>query len=142
MQTSAVKHYSEKTMRIAIGAALAFLVLLTGCSKEAAKTADKGLFHITLSSQGELLKNGRNEVVVRVTDNRDQAVEHAEIDIVPWMPEHNHGAMWPPATIEQGKGLYRSVIALTMSGHWELKVTVRKADISDSTTFDFPDVKD
>jgi hypothetical protein len=50
--------------------------------------------------------------------------------------------MWPPATIEEGNGLYRSVIALTMPGHWELKVTVSKGELSDSTTFDFRDVKD
>ena len=117
------------------------LVLSAGCSSEVAKNTDKGLFHIKLSSSEELLRNGRNEVVVRVTDNKGQAVDHAEIEIAPWMPEHRHGAMWPPATIEEGKGLYRSVIALTMPGHWELKVTVRKGDLSDSTTFDFPNVK-
>ena len=117
------------------------LVLSAGCSNEVAKTTDKGLFHIKLSSTEELLKYGRNEVVVHVTDNKGQRVEHAQIVIAPWMPEHRHGAMWPPATIEEGNGLYRSVIALTMPGHWEMKVTVSKGDLSDSTTFDFPNVK-
>ena len=118
------------------------LVLSAGCSNEVAKTTDKGLFHIQLSSTERLLKKGRNEVIVRVTDNKGQGVDHAQIDIAPWMPEHRHGAMWPPATIEEGNGLYRSVIALTMPGHWELKVTVSKGELSDSTTFDFRDVKD
>jgi hypothetical protein len=29
-----------------------------------------------------------------------------------------------------------------MPGHWELKVAVSKGELSDSTTFDFRDVKD
>jgi len=118
------------------------LVLLAGCSNDVAKTTDKGLFHIKLSSTEKLLKKGRNEVIVRVTDNKGQGVDRAQIEVAPWMPEHRHGAMWPPATIEDGNGLYRSVIALTMPGHWELKVTVSKGELLDSTTFDFPDVKD
>ena len=140
-QTYFAKHHLERAIRTLIPLTIAFLVLLAGCSKESAKTTDKGLFHITLSSTGELLKYGRNEIIIRVADDKGQGIERAQIEIVPWMPEHSHGAMWPPATIEQGKGLYRSVIALTMPGHWELKVTVHKADISDSTTFDFPNVK-
>ena len=121
--------------------AMTYLVLLAGCTSEAVKTTDKGLFHIKLSSTEELLKYGRNEIVIRLTDDKGHGVEHAQIEIVPWMPEHHHGAMWPPATIEQGNGVYRSVIALTMTGHWELKITVQKGDLADSTTFDFPNVK-
>jgi hypothetical protein len=117
------------------------LVLLAGCSNEVAKTTDNGLFHIKLSSTEKLMKKGRNEVIVRVTDNKGQGVDHAQIEVSPWMPEHHHGAMWPPATLEEGNGLYRSVIALTMPGHWELKITVIKGELLDSTTFDFPDVK-
>ena len=115
--------------------------LFVGCTNEVVKSTDKGLFHIKLSSTGELLKYGRNEIAVRITDDKGAGIERAHIEIVPWMPEHRHGAMWPPATIEEGNGLYRSVIALTMPGHWELKITVSKGELSDSTTFDFPNVK-
>lgn len=124
-----------------ISFSIACIFLLAGCNNEVMKSTDKGLFHIKLSSKEELLKNGRNEVVVRVTDNKGQAVEHALVEIAPWMPEHRHGAMWPPAAIEEGNGLYRAVIALTMPGHWELKITVSKGEFTDSTTFDFPRVK-
>jgi hypothetical protein len=134
-------YLSDSALRTLILFTMACLVLLAGCTSEVAKTTDKGLFHIKLSSTGELLKFGRNEVVLRVTDDKGRGVEHAQIEIVPWMPEHRHGAMWPPATIERENGLYRSVIALTMPGHWELKVTVRKGDLADNTTFDFPNVK-
>lgn len=120
---------------------MACLTLLPCCTNEVAKATDSGLFHIKLSATEKLLKYGRNEVIVRIADSKGREVEHAQIEIVPWMPEHGHGAMWPPATIEQGNGLYRSVIALTMTGHWQLKVIVHKGDLEDSATFDFPNVK-
>jgi hypothetical protein len=121
--------------------ALVCLASSAACTHETAKTTDKGLFHIRLSSSEEILKNGRNEVSVHITDSKGRAVEQAQVDIVPWMPEHHHGAMWTPATIEEGNGLYRSVIALPMPGRWELKVTISKENLLDSTTFYFPDVK-
>lgn len=112
-----------------------------GCASHATKTTEKGLFHIKLSSKGELLKFGRNELVLSIADAKGMNVEGAKVEITPWMPEHGHGALWPPTITEQGKGLYRAVIALTMAGHWQIKVAVRKGDIEDSTVFEFPNVK-
>ena len=132
---------SVKVAKFIASLVLICIAISAACTHEAARTTDKGLFHIRLSSSGEILKNGRNEVAVHVTDDKGLAVEGAQIDIVPWMPEHHHGAMWPPATIEQGNGSYRSVIALTMPGRWELKITISKGNLSDNATFNFPDVK-
>jgi len=127
-------------MRILIFFTIAFLISSTGCSSNVAKTTEKGFFHIKLSSEGQLLKNGRNEVDLYITDDKGMSVEGANIEITPWMPEHGHGTMWPPTVTEQGKGLYRVVIALMMTGHWELKIKIRKGDIGDSTVFNFPNV--
>jgi hypothetical protein len=128
-------------MKTLVLLSVACFFFLSGCGSDATRTTEKGLFHIKLSSKEELLKNGRNEITVSVTDNKGTGVEHAKIEITPWMPEHGHGTMWLPETIEQGKGLYRAVIPLTMTGHWELRISIRKGDIQDSTVFDFPDVR-
>jgi hypothetical protein len=120
---------------------MACFVFFSGCSSNATRTTEKGLFHIKLSSKDELLSNGRNAVDMYLTDDKGNGVENAQIEITPWMPEHGHGTIWPPAVIEQGKGLYRAVIPLTMTGHWELKIRIRKDDIQDGTIFDFPDVR-
>ncbi|HXX58552.1 MAG TPA: FixH family protein [Thermodesulfovibrionales bacterium] len=128
--------------------AKALLILLTiecliftiGCSSKAAKTTQRGLFHVQLSAKGQLLKEGRNEVDVYVTDNRGNGVEDAKIEITPWMPEHGHGTMWPPMVTEKGKGFYRAVIPIIMIGHWELKIKIHKGDIEDNAIFDFPNV--
>jgi hypothetical protein len=128
-------------MKTLILLTMACFVFLSGCSSDATRTTDKGLFHIKLSSKEALLKFGRNEITMSVTDDKGIGVEHAQIEITPWMPEHGHGTMWPPESIDQGKGLYRTIIPLTMSGHWELRIKIRKVNIQDSTVFDFPDVK-
>jgi len=127
-------------MRSLIFFAIACLIFSTGCASNVIKTTEKNFFNIKLSSKGQLLKDGRNEVDMYVTDDKDVSVEGAEIEITPWMPEHGHGAMWPPTVTEKGKGLYRAVIPLMMTGHWELKIKIRKGDIGDGTVFDFPNV--
>ncbi len=119
---------------------VACLVISSGCTSNVSKTTEKGLFHLELSGQGHLLKEGRNEVQIHITDNKGMDVAGALIEITPFMPEHGHGSMWPPTVTEKRKGLYRAVIVLQMSGHWELRIRIRKGDIEDSTVFDFPNV--
>jgi hypothetical protein len=117
------------------------LFFLYGCGSHDTKITEKGLFHVKISSKGELLKFGRNEIILSITDAKGINVEGAKVEITPWMPEHGHGSLWPPTITEQGNGRYRAVIALTMAGHWQLKVSIRKGDLEDSTVFEFPNVK-
>ncbi|MBF0505447.1 MAG: FixH family protein [Nitrospirae bacterium] len=119
---------------------VACLVLSSGCAGNVMKTTEKGLFHVGLGSKGQLLKEGRNEVEIHITDEKNMDVEGAKIEITPFMPEHGHGSRWPPTVTEKGKGLYRAVIPLTMSGHWELKIRIHKGQIEDGTVFDYPNV--
>ena len=121
--------------------ALSGMVFFSGCTKAATRTTDKGLFHITLSGKETLLKFGRNEIDLHVTDDKGANLEGAQVEITPWMPEHGHGALWPPTVVEKGKGLYRAVAPLTMAGHWELRIRIQKGDRQDSTVFDFPNVQ-
>lgn len=125
-------------MRMLVFFAVTCLILSTGCTSNITKTSDKGSFHIKLSSKGQLLKNGRNEIDIYVTDEKNMSVEGANIEITPWMPEHGHGTIWPPTVTEKGKGLYQAVIPLTMNGHWQLMIKIRKGIIGDSIVFDFP----
>ena len=116
------------------------ILLLSGCARASTKATGKGLFHITLSAKETLLKFGRNEVDLHVTDVKGADLEGAQVEITPWMPEHSHGTLWPPTVTEKGKGHYRAVIPLTMAGHWELRIRIQKGDLQDSAVFDFPDV--
>jgi len=127
-------------MRALIFIVMTCVVLSSGCTSNVTRMSEKGLFQIKLSAKGQLLKDGRNAVVIYVTDAKGTGVEGAKIEITPWMPEHGHGTMWPPTVTEEGKGQYQAVIALIMIGHWELKVKIREGDLEDSIVFDFPNV--
>lgn len=139
-KTCRKKAKEEEVMRALTMFMFVCLVLSSGCAKNVMKTTGKGLFHIELVTKGQFLKEGRNEFDIHITDDKSVDVEGAKIEITPFMPEHGHGSMWPPTVTEKGKGLYRAVIPLTMSGHWELKIRIRKGQIEDGTAFDFPNV--
>jgi len=129
-------------IRIFLVSLIACFLVLSGCSSHTAKTTEKGLFHVQLNSKGDILKFGRNEIILSVTDAKGVNVEGANVEITPWMPEHGHGSLWPPTITEQGRGQYKAVIALTMTGRWQLKVAIRKGDMQDNTIFEFPNVKE
>ena len=79
--------------------------------------------------------------MLKVTDEKGRGVEGADIEIVPWMPEHKHGAPWPPVVTEQGRGAYKAVFPIIMLGNWELKINIKKDNREDTALFIFPNVK-
>jgi hypothetical protein len=116
------------------------MVLIPGCSKSKSKATAEGIFHVQMSYGREGIKEGRNEITVMITDKNNKPVEGAKVEINPWMPKHEHGAMWTPQVTETGGGVYKSVVPLGMGGHWEFKIHISKDDAEDRVVFDFPDV--
>ncbi len=105
------------------------------------KVTEKGLYSVELVLKSGELKKGANEVNLIIHDNKDRDVVDAEITIQPWMPEMGHGIDIEPVIEEKGGGLYHvSNLVLTMGGHWELRVGITKAGVSDMAVFDFPRV--
>ncbi len=103
------------------------------------KVTDKGLYSVELVLKSGELKKGTNEVDLIVHDSKDRDVVDADITIQPWMPEMGHGIDIEPVIEQKGGGLYHvSNLVLTMGGHWELRVGVTKAGVSDVAVFDFP----
>jgi len=106
------------------------------------KMTDKGLFSVEVVIKEKDLKIGVNAFDIIVHDNNDKDVVGATITVVPWMPEMGHGVFEKPVIKERGGGLYSvENITLIMGGRWELKMKIRKGTLEDTTTFDFPDVK-
>ncbi len=133
-------HPGEETMKTLIFLAIFSLIFVTCCARSVTKTTAKGFFRVKIVSSGKIFKYGRNEVGIKIADNKGEKVEGAGIEIIPWMPEHGHGTLWPPTVSEEGKGLYRAVIPLVMTGHWQITIKVRKGEVEDSAVFDFPNV--
>jgi len=106
------------------------------------KVTEKGLFSVEMVIKGKELKTGVNTLDIIVHDKHNKDVVGAEITITPWMPSMGHGVFEKPVVTERGGGLYSvGNIILIMGGHWELRVQVKKNGLTDSVTFDFPDIK-
>jgi hypothetical protein len=116
------------------------LFLAAGCAKSVTQSTDNGKFRIRMVFSDDTLKLGRNEVTLKVTDEKGADVEGAKVVVVPTMPEHHMGAMFPPTVTEEGGGSYRVVMPLMMGGHWVVKVRITKGADEGSATFDFPNV--
>lgn len=91
------------------------------------------LFHATLSPVSEPLVVGSNDFDLTVIRAEDQApAEGLAIEVVPWMPHHDHGAPTAPSVEEVGGGRYRiRGVAFNMEGEWELRISVSQGEIED-----------
>ncbi len=106
------------------------------------KKTKKELLGIEMIIQGKELRMGVNQMDLIVHDRAGKDVVGAEITVIPWMPEMGHGVSEKPVVTERGGGLYRvENIILVMTGHWELKIAVKKNAMKDTVVFDFQDVK-
>jgi hypothetical protein len=105
-------------------------------------TTEKGLYSVEMSIPEKSLKVGVNTVDLIIHDKNDRDVTGAEITFTPWMPEMEHGVFQEPVIVEKGSGLYRiEDIILMMSGHWEIRINVKKGNMIDKIVFDFPDIR-
>ncbi len=102
---------------------------------------DKGLYSIELVVPAKQLSMGVNSIEVIVHHGAGGDVPGAAVSVKPWMPGMGHGVMEKPIVTERGGGLYSiENVVLSMTGHWQLIVSVDKDGKQDSVTFEFPDV--
>ena len=57
-------------------------------------------------------------------DTGDYAPEASITALTPWMPDHNHGISDEPVIINHGDGTAEASWTYSMSGYWELTITV------------------
>jgi YtkA-like len=120
---------------------IASLVFAVGCAKSVTQSTADGKFHVKMIFSDKTLKIGRNAVELKITDEKGAAVERAKLDVIPTMPEHHMGAMFPPTVTEEGGGNYKVVMPLTMAGHWAVEIRIAGGGNEGTTTFDFPNIK-
>lgn len=134
---SNVRHIKVQVATAVMLFATGGLLFASGCTTSVTKTTAKGIFEVKITGQGRILKNGRNEVILKVSTEKGKTVEGAQVEITPWMPEHGHGTPWPPIVTEQGQGTYKAVIPVMMIGAWELRIKVKKGELEDTVLFNF-----
>lgn len=121
---------------------IAGLVLIAGCARKSmTQSTANGKFHVKMIFSDETLKMGRNEVRLKISDQRGAAAEGARVQVIPTMPEHHMGSMFPPTVTEEGEGTYKVVMPLTMEGHWTARVRISRGKDEGTALFDFPNIR-
>jgi hypothetical protein len=106
------------------------------------KLTDNKLYSLELVIPEKHLIMGVNTIELIIHHGKGGDVPTADLTITPWMPGMGHGVMEKPQITERGGGLYSiENVVLSMTGHWQILVTVSKDGAEDSAVFDFPEVK-
>jgi hypothetical protein len=103
--------------------------------------ADKGIFSVEiLMDDSEYPQLGKDVVGLVIHDKQDEDVAGAEIRITTVMQDGQTGTD-APVVKEKGEGLYTvSGLNLKREGRWEIRISVKKKNLEDSASFNFPDV--
>lgn len=92
-----------------------------------------GLFRAVLSPTSEPLVVGSNDFELEIVDLvGGGGAERLDLQVVPWMPHHDHGSPSEPSVEELGGGRYRiRDVAFNMEGEWELRIVVSREPVQD-----------
>ena len=103
--------------------------------------ADKGLYSVELLvNEGARLKKGKNKIAVIIHDYNDVDVEGATLTAA--ASTETGGAAQAAAFREKAGGLYEiDGFEIPSPGAWNLRISVEKNGVSDSTVFAFGDVQ-
>ena len=102
--------------------------------------SDSKALRIEVRSSPQPPTRGNVDVEFVVTDVASgKPQDGLELQIKPWMPAFDHGAI-PPSITPEGSGKYLvTEVNLFMAGHWELRTTFSGAVIDHATpAFDIP----
>lgn len=85
------------------------------------------------------VKVGINSMKLTIYENKSERPVNKKLDIevVPWMPKHEHGLTDAPVVREIEKGQYLiEGINFSMPGRWEVYVRMRDGRKEDTSVFD------
>ncbi len=114
------------------------LATLGACTDtgDTADTAPVVYHHVTLTQDPDPPTAG-TEVAAELTVMLDgENLEGATVDLVPWMPDHDHGLSDEVEVIDEGGGIYSASFVYSMAGHWELQIEVTSEAGTDAHAFD------
>lgn len=99
-------------------------------------TTEQGLYFVSIEFTGAQVKVGENSMKLFIGDHRTKAPLKGKlyIEIIPWMPAHEHGTSDLPIIKELGKGEYSvERVNLSMPGLWEIYVRINKGKKGEDT---------
>jgi hypothetical protein len=106
------------------------------------KFTENNLFIVEIRLSGKNLLVGQNSAALFLFDDKRNSVSGAEVRILPVITAHGESTSLRPFVQEKSDGLYSvKNLYIDIEGNWTLKIMIRKGEISDNVSFDFPGVK-
>jgi len=127
------RHFKKRILNLVFVMFLSFF--LSGFVLQKAAT-EQGLYFVSLELPEKQLKPGINSMKIFVGDRKSRVPvrDKLDIEVVPWMPSHEHGTSEMAVVKELGQGYYSvEGVNLTMSGHWEIYVRINQGRRGEDT---------
>lgn len=96
---------------------------------------EQGLYFVSLEFTETQVKVGKNSMKVFIGDHRTKApLKGLDIEVVSWMPAHEHGTSTLPVIRELGKGEYSvEQVDFSMPGTWEIYIRINTGKKGEDT---------
>lgn len=106
------------------------------------KATENKLFAVEIRLSRNNLVVGQNSATLLISDEKENSVSGAEVRVLPVITAHGESTSLRPFVQEKSDGRYSvENLYIDMEGNWTLKIMIRKGEISDNVSFDFPGVK-
>lgn len=99
-------------------------------------TTEQGWYFVSIEGAGEQVTVGTNSMKLFVGDRRSKTPvkEKLDIEVVPWMPAHEHGTAKLPIVKYLGNGFYSiEQVDFTMPGLWEVYIRINTGKKNEDT---------
>ena len=118
-----------------------FLLPLPSQAEEFSQMSTNKKFKVVITTPSDGFSVGENSLELQIFDEANREVDGALVSVKPFMPSMGHGVRLESVIQEKNNGRYEvEKVGFTMSGHWQLIVTVITNSEADRATFDFPDI--
>lgn len=122
---------------VGLGSILLLGLFLFGFDKREVGT-EQGHYLVAVESLTNPIKVGRNTMKLTIKDKNSgkPAGKKLTIEVIPWMPAHEHGTSEVPIIKETRVGEYLiERLTFTMPGDWEVYIRLREGRREDTAVF-------
>lgn len=100
--------------------------------------SEQGNYHIIVEAITKPLKVGKNILKLTVVNRENmKPAKKLFIEVIPWMPKHEHGVTDIPIVKEISEGEYLiDGLSFSMPGNWEVYLKIKGNGKDDSAVFD------
>jgi hypothetical protein len=104
---------------------------------------EQGYYLLNVEIITKPVKVGRNAMKLTIYDKESKKpVEKLDLEVVPWMPAHEHAGIGAPIIKEVGNGEYQvENLNFTMLGNWEVYIRIKKGRSEDTAVINVSVIK-